>query len=67
VLPYAIRRDFILWAALVVALLQWTQAMFVAFVLGGVATFVIVANDHVRLRRLRRAIVRRGQILEPAR
>jgi phosphatidylglycerophosphate synthase len=67
VLPYAIRRDFISWAALVVALLHWTRAMFVAFVLGGVVTFVIVANDHVQLRRLRRAIVRRGQILEPAR
>jgi phosphatidylglycerophosphate synthase len=66
VLPYAVRRDFISWAALGFALLHWTAAMFIGFMLGGVVTFAIVAIDHIQLRRLRRAIVRRGQILEPA-
>jgi len=64
--PYLIRRDFISWCALVVAILHWTQILFVGFILGGVVTFVIVTIDHVKLRRLRRSIVRGGQILEPS-
>ena len=64
--PYLIRRDFIAWSALVIALLHWTHALFVGFVLGGVVTVAIVTSDHVKLRRLRRSIVRGGQILEPA-
>jgi hypothetical protein len=64
--PYLIRRDFIAWCALVLAVLHWTHVSFAAFVLGGVGTSVIVTIDHVKLRRLRRAIVRGGQILEPA-
>jgi hypothetical protein len=64
--PYAIRRDFISWLALGLAALHWTAAMFAAFTLGGIVTFVIVAIDHVQLRRLRRSIARRGQILEPS-
>jgi hypothetical protein len=64
--PYAIRRDFISWAAVGFALLHWTHVMFAAFLLGGIVTFVIVAIDHVKLRRLRRAIVQAGQVLEPA-
>jgi phosphatidylglycerophosphate synthase len=64
--PYLIRRDFIAWCALVLAILHWTQILFVGFMLGGVVTFVIVTIDHVKLRRLRRSIVRGGQILEPS-
>ena len=64
--PYLIRRDFISWAAVAFAVLHATHVMFAAFVLGGVVTFITVAIDHVVLRRLRRSIVRRGQILEPA-
>jgi hypothetical protein len=40
--------------------------LFVAFTLGGVVTAAIVTVDHVRLVRLRRSIVRGGQILESA-
>jgi len=64
--PYLIRRDFISWCALVLAILHWTHVLFAAFVLGGVVTFVIVTIDHVKLRRLRRSIIRGGQILEPS-
>jgi phosphatidylglycerophosphate synthase len=64
--PYLIRRDFIAWCALVLAILHWTQISFAAFVIGGAGTSVIVTVDHVKLRRLRRSIARRGQILEPA-
>jgi hypothetical protein len=64
--PYLIRRDFISWAAVGFALVHATHVMFAFFVLGGVVTLMIVAIDHVKLRRLRRSIVRAGQILEPA-
>jgi phosphatidylglycerophosphate synthase len=62
--PYLVRRDFISWAAVVLAIIGWTQIMFAAFTAGGAVTFAIVAIDHVRLRRLRRSIVRGGQVLE---
>lgn len=64
--PYLVRRDFLSWIAVVFAVLHWTHALFAGFVLGGAVTFVIVAIDHVKLRRLRRSIVRRGQVLEPS-
>ena len=64
--PYLVRRDFIAWGALVLAILHWTHVSFVGFTLGGVVTAVIVTIDHVKLRRLRRSIRRTGQILEPA-
>jgi phosphatidylglycerophosphate synthase len=64
--PYMVRRDFISWAALGFAVLRWTAALFAGLVLGGTVTFVIVAIDHVKLRRLRRSIVRGGQVLEPS-
>jgi phosphatidylglycerophosphate synthase len=62
--PYLIRRDFISWCALVLAILHRTQILFAGFALGGLVTFVIVTIDHVKLRRLRRSIVRGGRILE---
>jgi hypothetical protein len=64
--PYLVRRDFISWCALVLAALHATHVLFVAFTLGGVVTAAIVTVDHVRLVRLRRSIVRGGQILESA-
>jgi len=64
--PYLVRRDFLSWFALVLVLLHGTHVLFAGFVLGGVGTFAIVTIDHVKLRRLRAAIVRRGQILEPS-
>jgi len=62
--PYAIRRDFISWAAVVFAVLRWTHVLFGLFALGGVVTTVIVTIDHIKLRRLRRSITRGGQVLE---
>jgi phosphatidylglycerophosphate synthase len=62
--PYLIRRDFIAWCAVVLAGLHWTHLLFAGFILGGLVTFVIVTIDHRKLRRLRRAITRGGQILE---
>ncbi|HET7502582.1 MAG TPA: CDP-alcohol phosphatidyltransferase family protein [Kofleriaceae bacterium] len=64
--PYLIRRDFISWGALALAALHWTQVSFIGFLLGGVTTAAVVTRDHVKLRRLRRSIARRGQVLEPA-
>jgi phosphatidylglycerophosphate synthase len=62
--PYLIRRDFISWFALVLAVLGATHVLFALFWLGGAVTCVIVTLDHVRLRRLQRSIRRTGQILE---
>jgi hypothetical protein len=64
--PYAVRRDFISWCALVLAIVHWTHVSFFALVAGGIVTSIIVTIDHVALRRLRRSIARAGQILEPA-
>ena len=64
--PYLVRRDFISWFALVLAVLHATHLLFALFWLGGVVTCVIVTFDHVRLRRIRRSIRRAGQRLEPS-
>jgi hypothetical protein len=62
--PYLIRRDFISWCALVLAILHGTHISFALLWLGGLVTAVIVTIDHVRLRRLLRSIIRAGQLLE---
>jgi phosphatidylglycerophosphate synthase len=64
--PYAVRRDFISWAALGFVVLHGAAVLFAGLTLGGIVTFVIVAIDHIQLRRLQRSIVRAGQILEPS-
>jgi hypothetical protein len=64
--PYVVRRDFISWAALGFVVLHGEAVLFAGLTLGGIVTFVIVALDHIQLRRLRRSIVRGGQILEPS-
>ncbi|MEO7731289.1 MAG: CDP-alcohol phosphatidyltransferase family protein [Kofleriaceae bacterium] len=63
--PYLIRRDFIAWAALGIALAHATHVLFALFWLGAVVTAVVVTIDHARLRALRRSLVRRGLTLEP--
>ena len=63
--PYLVRRDFISWFAVVLAIAHWTHVLFALFFAGGVVTSVIVTIDHARLRRLRRAILRSGKRLEP--
>jgi hypothetical protein len=62
--PYVVRRDFLSWAALGFVVLHGEALLFAGLTLGGVVTFGIVAIDHIQLRRLRRSIVRGGQILE---
>ncbi len=62
--PYAVRRDFIAWGAVVLAALHLTQVGFIGLVAGGVGTFVILTIDHVRLRSLRRSLERRGLVLQ---
>jgi hypothetical protein len=59
-----VRRDFISWACVAMTALHWTQVCFGALVLGGFVTFVIVSIDHIKLRSLRRAVVRRGLVLQ---
>jgi len=63
---YMVRRDFISWFALLLAALHQTRILFIGFTVGGIATALLVTVDHVKLRRVRRSIVRRGQILESA-
>jgi phosphatidylglycerophosphate synthase len=62
--PYAVRRDFISWGAVVLAALHLTHVGFIGLVAGGLVTFVILTIDHVRLRSLRRSLERRGLVLE---
>jgi phosphatidylglycerophosphate synthase len=62
--PFIVRRDFISWAALALAVVHWTHVAFVAFVIGGVGTSAIVSIDHVKLRALRRSLTRQGLVLE---
>lgn len=64
-LPYVVRRDFIVWGSLAMAVACVTQVSFALQVAGGVVSASILSIDHVRLRRLRRSIRRAGQILEP--
>jgi phosphatidylglycerophosphate synthase len=65
--PYLVRRDFIAWCALVLAIAHCTGLLFAAFVLGGAVTCAVVVSDHVQLRRLRRSLVRAGHVIEPPR
>ncbi|CAN5409743.1 hypothetical protein BH11MYX1_BH11MYX1_19050 [soil metagenome] len=62
--PYVVRRDFIAWGAVVLAAVHWTHGAFITFVLGAVVTGAIVTTDHIKLRSLRRAIIRRGLVVE---
>ena len=63
-LPYAVRRDFLSWAAVGFAALDLTQICFAGFVLGGIVTAAIVTIDHAKLRSLRRSCARRGLVVE---
>ncbi|MDB4956915.1 MAG: hypothetical protein JWO36_4484 [Myxococcales bacterium] len=62
--PYIVRRDFISWGTLVFAIARLTHLAFVLLVIGGIGTAAIVTIDHVKLRSLRRAIMRKGLVLE---
>jgi phosphatidylglycerophosphate synthase len=65
-LPYVVRRDFIAWGTLVLAIAHLTQVSFAIQVAGGTLSAVIVSIDHLRLVRQRRAIARAGQIIRRA-
>ena len=61
--PYGIRRDFISWATLAMAIARITHVAFIGLVVGGAVSAVVLSIDHVRLLRQRRAIQRSGQVL----
>lgn len=61
--PNVVRRDFIVWCALLFAVFHVTNVSFLLQVAGGVVSATIVTKDHVHLRRLRRSVARAGQRL----
>jgi len=63
--PNFVRRDFIVWATLGLALLHLTQVSFLIHVAGGVIGAVICTKDHVHLRAVRRSVARSGKRLLP--
>lgn len=62
--PYMVRRDFLVWFAVVLVAAHQTRLCFIGLAAGGVATAVVVTIDHVKLRALRRAVLRRGLTIE---
>lgn len=65
--PYVVRRDFLVWFAVVLVAVQLTQVCFLGLALGGMVTSVVLTIDHLKLRALRRTVARRGQIIESPR
>jgi phosphatidylglycerophosphate synthase len=66
--PNVVRRDFIVWCALLFAIFHVIHVSFAVQLTGGVVSALIVMTDHIRLRRLRRAVARSGQrLLAPGR
>jgi phosphatidylglycerophosphate synthase len=49
-LPNLVRRDFIVWASLLLIAAGWIHVLFAAMVAGGVLTVGVVSLDHLRLR-----------------
>jgi phosphatidylglycerophosphate synthase len=62
--PYIVRRDFISWLAVVLAVSHLTYVAFGMFFFGAIASFVVLTVDHIKLRSLRRSIEREGMSLE---
>lgn len=54
--PHVIRRDFITWATVLLALAGWTHVAFLWMALGGAVTAPIVGYEHLRLRLLLRKV-----------
>lgn len=63
---YSVRRDFISWLTVLLAVLHLTQVLFAILVVGSTLMTVVLTIDHVKLRLLRSSITRRGQVLEGA-
>jgi phosphatidylglycerophosphate synthase len=64
-MPYIVRRDFISWLSVILAAARLTYVTFGMLVAGGVISFVVLTIDHIKLRSLRRALERRGMVIEP--
>lgn len=62
--PYIVRRDFLVWFAVVLVAAQQTKICFIGLAAGGVATSMVLTFDHMKLRALRRAVTRRGDVIE---
>ena len=63
--PNFVRRDFIVWATLGLALLHLTKVSFFIHVGGGAIGALICTKDHIHLRGLRRSVARSGKRLLP--
>ena len=63
--PNFVRRDFIVWATLGLALLHLAKVSFFIHVAGGALGALICTKDHIHLRALRRAVARSGKRLLP--
>ena len=61
--PYVVRKDFITWGVLVLAIAHLTQVSFGLLVVGGVLSATVVAIDHVRARAQLSEIRRRELVL----
>lgn len=61
--PYVVRKDFISWGAVILAVAHLTQVSFALLVIGGVPAAAVVVNDHVRARLLMSELRRRELML----
>lgn len=58
--PNVVRRDFIVWCALVFAIFHVIHVSFIVLLAGGVVSAVITTKDHFHLRGLVRRVARSG-------
>ena len=58
--PNIVRRDFIVWCALVFAIFHVIQVSFIVLLAGGVVSAIVCTKDHVHLRGLVRRVARSG-------
>lgn len=64
---YALRRDFIAWIALLLAVLHVTYVAFWLLVITGIVAALVMTIDHLQLRKLLRSIADAGQTIEAPR
>jgi len=60
--PYVVRKDFISWGALVLAVAHLTQIAFALLVVGGLLSATVVTIDHIRAR-LQLSEIRRRELV----
>lgn len=61
---YIVRRDFISWLTVLLAVLHLTQLSFAILAIGCVPMTIVLTIDHVKLRQLRASIMRQGLEIE---